>query len=573
MSSSVHRSTAPKPGAVRTPRAVPFLLLILVVTSAGPALAVPADPPQEIGDDPSAAYAFAAERGLFGQFVKDDGRIVGSFLDFRMDEENLSFHDIRYKGEALIDLFDPGNGLPPARLIGPTLVAENQTSALTVHDNRYGWISYRGVTSEVNLRFPAGSEVAATVDGVRARVGNHTVRLIYEEHDDSAVTMDGSAVRIEPETGHISFTITLAAGPLRTDLHIGGWFLIAHTPQGTVIDALHPERIDTYMLNVSTERILFHLPPIGPDGTDHAYRLETIGVFPTGARPRALVQGPQGEFFDRKPAEGLFVGNGTSRAFNATLDHDIDGNRILVRQGLDVNGTLLITYDPVVPRILHVDVRNLTADWQLRDEVPELVTQLDKPATGTLELTDGERILLTADTPGHTLRFPLIDLEPETEYSWVVTVTDRAGNTNHTTGSLTTPIDPLDLVPAVTIHTPGEGQNFAPGVPVWLNATIDDGAGRPVPVANIEVLLNERRLFSDEANDTRVSVRLGLLEDGPHRVVVRAIGYDPANVAEQEVRFTVAVGRGVPGPAPELLLVALLAGVAVLHATGRRHDG
>lgn len=519
---------------------------------------------QVLGPDPDAAYALAVEAGLFGRFTTEGALHQGDLVTFTNDASGGAVADLRHEDTLLIERLEIPLTDAVRHVDGSVVVLENATSALTVHDNRHAWVSFRGHAERVVLTLPADATGTTRETDYRIETGDRSYTLHHAEADERTVHADenGTVTILEPD-GWMEFTLSLDAGIWDAGIRPGGWILGARVGDTAVFDIAGTRPMVRPIASHDEGRLSLGLTGGDADESGaRALQIDTVGVFPHDLPGRFLVHLDGRSYFQDTAEDTVWRETPAPAWKNVSQSeagpHTLTSHRLRVPAQID--DELVLAHDARPPQILNTREDNLTGTWDPTERVPHLITRTDEPALGRLLIEREGAAPFEKPTvvPAFEQRYRLNGLAPDTTYAYTIVLTDMAGNQNETTGTFTTPPQAKSDPPQITI-TPAEAPAVL-GQRTTLRATVTDAAGTPWPASRIAVFFDKTTVTQEAiVTEGAVTYITPHLEAGPHSFVVEAAvaGQDTVMASH---RFEVATEASGPGAAVLALgLVALLA--------------
>ncbi len=570
---------------------VPLVLTLLLVPAPG-ALAhtgthdaptrndYDADPPTILGpsNGTQAALQAAADAGLFGELNRTGSTLQGSLVTATLDTEaeSTTLRDLTLDGTRLLTSLTAELTNTTLHEEGPTVHASGDDGALTVHDNRYGWVTVRGRDpGNVTLELPAGTLAANGTENV----GTH---MTYEVDDTTVhvVRLDGENLTVEDDTirapndGFLSLAIATDPGVLDApnhDVDTGPWVLAARAGNTTVADVLRPMGTPHRVTNVTPDALSLHV--VASFTLDTVSRVETVGIHAPDAPQRYLVH--RGDHIHRNVSSEDLWAAGTGSSLQATSIQD-EVVTFLVRSPGGQVGDVELVRDTDAPAVTDVLTRNLGGTWSPNQEEPALlVLKVSEAATSRVRFCAeaGDCFIKAVHQPVLEHRFRLTSgFDANRTYRYTVNLTDLAGRTGTFNGSLTLPPapDPEDL--NVTILEPAEDARLPEGS-VTVHALVQGQGTLNVFVDKARV---PRDLVTREGNEVYVTTQH--LSAGAHEVTVELTTgtervWDRVNVLV-EIPGEGEPAEPIPAPGALATLTALLATAGVTAAArGLRRRG
>lgn len=496
-----------------------LLLLLLLVP------AVTADATQSTGD------------GAHDGFRLHDGALDGTHLDAATTPTGLGA--VTLDGEPLLAGLDWKHGA--WSLDGPLARLDVGDGNLTVHDNRFGWITLRGEPGTVTLTGTADW----TVDEQAGTATSGPARLFLER--PATLAADGDALTVTPD-GPTGIALTTEPGIFGHGPRAGAWAVVhadVDDPASATADWLRVHDAPFRLTDAAPGRLNLELiGTLGHGAPDLLVRLDLHGL-PDGG----LVLRMADQYARPLPLERILDDERGPLSFHtAGTDH---GRTVWLRLPAGLSGHLTLQTDDQPPSVT-VSTSDLEP-WEPQRSIPTLLAVADEPGTAVLRIGDHYEKRTVTTAYEHTFR--LVGLAPNTTYPYELRVRDMAGN---------------EAVAEGTLHagnaTGGSRHVQATAAPLpdgaWrVTANVTDQTGAPVQ-SGVAFFVDKQATPAQYQDGIWVL----LLEDaapGQHEVAVEALGPDgrvrevlrvevPEPVADAEAPVPVAV-----------LLAALLAALAL----------
>lgn len=495
-----------------------LLLLLLVPT------AVTADATQSTGG------------GAHDGFRLHDDRLDGTRLDAATTPTGLGA--VTLDSEPLLAGLDWQTGT--WSVDGPLARLNAGDGNLSVHDNRFGWITLRGEPGTVTLTGTTDWSVDAAANTATAG----PARLFLER--PATLAADGDTLTVTSH-GPTGLAVTTEPGIFGHAPRAGAWAVVH-------VDPADPTTATADWLLVHSAP--FHLADAGPG----LLALDLVGTLGDGA-PDLLVRLdlhglPDGGLVLRMAdrvavpvAAGRILDDGRGPlSFNATTHAD-GGRTVLLRLPAGLSGHLTLRTDDAPPAVT-VTTSDLDP-WAPQERMATLLAVADEPGTATLRIGAHYEKRTVLNAYEHTFR--LVGLQPATSYDYELRVRDLAGNERVLHDTLQTG------------NATGGSRHIqataAPGPDgAWrVTANVTDVTGAPVR-AGVSFFVDKQATPAQYRDGVWVLV-LEDAEPGPHEVAVEALGPDgrTREVLLVEVPEPVVDAEAPlpPAAAPAALLVAL----------------